>query len=167
MHLQGSNGRLWDLQPRYDLGLNGLYPLTIQVKENCECLGSNIYILLVAHLARGLDPLFDPFCIWGSEVTMTMNQVKKLRKIVRIKKLAMKETKLFVCTMKKTLVSYRMVPIYLPTILRYTCTQFQCWEMIFMPIFAWSLFRSSSSMITSQPPVRSRGKKGLCTTPML
>ena len=86
------------------------------MKEKCECLGSNIYILLVAPFARGLDPLFDPFCIWGNEVTMTMNQVKKLRKIVRIKKLAMKETKLFVCTMKKTSVSYRMVLIYLPTI---------------------------------------------------
>ena len=80
------------------------------------CLGSNIYILLVAPFARGLDPLFVPFCIWGNEVTMTINQVKKLRKIVRIKKLAMKETKLFVCTMKKTSVCYKMVLIYLPTI---------------------------------------------------
>ena len=47
---------------------------------------------------------------------MTINQVKKLRKIVRIKKLATKDTKLFVCTMKKTSVCYRMVLIYLPTI---------------------------------------------------
>ena len=51
---------------------------------------------------------------------MTMNQVKKLRKIVRIKKLATKDTKLFVCTIKKTSVIYRMVTVYLPTILPYT-----------------------------------------------
>ena len=110
-----------------------------------------ICTLLVAHFARGLDPLFDPFCIWGNEVTMTMKQVKKLRKIVRIKKLATKETKLFVCTMKKTSVSYKMVLIYLRTIYFYTCTQFQYWETIFMPIFVFSLFRSSSPMVTSQP----------------
>ena len=72
--------------------------------------------MLVAPFARGLDPLSDPFCIWGNEVTMTINQVKKLRKIVRIKKLATKDTKLFVCTMKRTSVCYRMVLIYLPTI---------------------------------------------------
>ena len=47
---------------------------------------------------------------------MTINQIKKLRKIVRIKKLATKDNKLFVCTMKKTSVSYRMVLIYIPTI---------------------------------------------------
>ena len=43
---------------------------------------------------------------------MTINQVKKLRKIVRTKKLATKDTKLFVYTMKKTLVCYRMVLIF-------------------------------------------------------
>ena len=150
MQLQGSNGWLWDLQPRYALSLNGLYPISVQLKEKWHCSGSNIYILLVAPFVRGLDPLFDPFCIWGNEVTMTINQVKKLRKIVRIKKLATKDTKLFVCTMKKTSVCYKMVLIYLPTIF-FICTQFQYWEMIFMPIFVFSLFWSSSLMITSQP----------------
>ena len=38
---------------------------------------------------------------------MTINQVKKLRKIVRIKKLATRNNKIFVCTMKKTSVQYR------------------------------------------------------------
>src|SRR4051812_36943002 len=47
---------------------------------------------------------------------MIINQVKKLRKIVRIKKLATKDTKLFVCTMKKTSVCCKMVLIYPPTI---------------------------------------------------
>ena len=45
---------------------------------------------------------------------MNISPVKKLRKIVRIKKLAMDNNKIFVCTMKKTSVNYRMVlTIYL------------------------------------------------------
>ena len=40
---------------------------------------------------------------------MNINQVEKLRKIVRIRKLATKNNKIFDCTMKKTLVHYRMV----------------------------------------------------------
>ena len=40
---------------------------------------------------------------------MNINQIKKLSKIVRIKKLATKNNKIFVCTMKKTLVHYKMV----------------------------------------------------------
>ena len=47
---------------------------------------------------------------------MTINQVKKLRKIVRIKKLATKDCKLFVCTMKKTSVRYMMLLIYCHTL---------------------------------------------------
>ena len=39
---------------------------------------------------------------------MNISQVKKLTKIVRIKKLATKNNKIFVCTMKKTSVHYRM-----------------------------------------------------------
>src|SRR3954470_5635879 len=81
---------------------------------------------------------------------MTINEVKKLRKIVRIKKLATKDTKLFVYTMKKTSVCCKMVLIY-PLPYFFMCTKFQYREMIFMPIFACSLFRSSSPMITSQP----------------
>ena len=67
---------------------------------------------VLAHVGpavRGLDPLFDQFCIWGNEMSMNISQVKKLRKIVRIKKLATKNNKIFVCTMKKTSVHYRMV----------------------------------------------------------
>ncbi|KAM3231272.1 hypothetical protein ACQJBY_061441 [Aegilops geniculata] len=57
---------------------------------------------------RGLDPLLDPFCIWGTEMSMNISQVKKLKKIVRMKKLATSNSKIFVCTMKKTSVNYRM-----------------------------------------------------------
>ena len=63
---------------------------------------------------RGFDPLFDPFCIWGNELSMNINQVKKLSKIVRIKKLATKNNKIFVCTMKKTSVHYIMVLTIIP-----------------------------------------------------
>ena len=45
---------------------------------------------------------------------MNISQVKKLRKIVRIKKLATNNSKIFVCTMNKTLVNYRMVLTLLP-----------------------------------------------------
>ena len=63
---------------------------------------------------RGFDPLFDPFCIWGNELSMNISQVKKLRKIVRIKKLATKNNKIFVYIMKKILVHYRMVLTIIP-----------------------------------------------------
>ena len=45
---------------------------------------------------------------------MNNNQIKKLRKIVRIKKLATKNNKIFICTMKKTSVHYRMVLTIIP-----------------------------------------------------
>ena len=75
----------------------------------CSC--RNHYNILgflqfgLAHVGpavRGLDPLFDPFCIRGNEMSMNISQVKKLRKIVRMKKLATNNNKIFVCTMKKT-----------------------------------------------------------------
>ena len=62
----------------------------------------------------GFDTLFGPFCIWGSELSMNISQVKKLRKIVRIKKLATKNNKIFVFTMKKTSVHYKMVLTIIP-----------------------------------------------------
>ncbi|KAE8795780.1 Casein kinase I isoform delta-like protein [Hordeum vulgare] len=57
---------------------------------------------------RGLDPMFHHFCMWGNEVSLNISQIKKLKKIVKIKKLATKDNKMFVYTMKKTLVNYRM-----------------------------------------------------------
>ena len=53
--------------------------------------------------------MFDPFCIWGNEMSMNISQVKKLKKIVRVNKLATNNSKIFVCTMKKTSVNYSMV----------------------------------------------------------
>jgi len=63
---------------------------------------------------RGFDPLFGPFCILGNELSMNIVQVKKLKKIFRIKKLATKNNNFFVCTMKKTSVDYMMVLTGIP-----------------------------------------------------
>ncbi|KAE8771380.1 Casein kinase I isoform delta-like protein [Hordeum vulgare] len=57
---------------------------------------------------RGLEELFDPFCIWGNDMSMNISQVKKLRMIVRIKKPTVNNNKIYVCTMKKTSVNNRM-----------------------------------------------------------
>ena len=61
-----------------------------------------------------LRPTVRPILHMGNEMSMNISQVKKLRKIVRTKKLAMNNSKIFVCTMKKTSVNYRMVPTLLP-----------------------------------------------------
>ena len=58
--------------------------------------------------------MFDPFCICGNEMSMNISHVKKLTKVVRMKKLATNNSKIFDCTMKNTSVNYRMVPTLLP-----------------------------------------------------
>ena len=104
-------------------------------------------------------PLFDPFCIWGNELSMNINQVKKLRKIVRIKKLTKKNNKIFVCVMKKTPVNYKMVLTIIPCLFLFLCPISNI-EKIFMHILVFRPFQSSSLMITSQTTsvVRRRGK---------
>ena len=79
---------------------------------------------------------------------MNISQIKKLRKIVKIKKLATKNNKMFVCTMKKTSVNYRMVPSLSPC--PFPFAPFQILEKIFMHMFVFSPSQGSSSMITSQ-----------------
>ena len=108
---------------------------------------------------RGFDPLFDPFCIWGNELSMNINQIKKLRKIVRIKKLATKNNKIFVCIMKKTSVHYKMVLTIIPCLFLFLCPISNI-EKIFMHILVFRPFQSSSLMITSQTTsmVRRRGR---------
>ena len=59
-------------------------------------------------------PTVRLFLHMGNELSMKIGQVKKLRKIVRIKKLVTKNNKIFVCTMKKTSVHYRMVLTIIP-----------------------------------------------------
>ena len=71
-------------------------------------LASNIYMLLVGTYMSGIDPRFDPFCVWGNEIFMNKRQVRKLRKIVRQKRRVM-GIKLFIYTLSKTIVNFRMV----------------------------------------------------------
>ena len=90
---------------------------------------------------------------------MNISQVKKLKNIVRIKKLATKNNKIFVCTMKKTSVHYRMVLTIIPCLFLFLCPISNI-EKIFMHILVFRHFQSSSMMITSQTTcmVRTRGR---------
>lgn len=62
----------------------------------------------VGTYARDIDPRFDSFYLWGYEIFMNLHQVRKLRKIVRIKRQVM-TIKLFVYAISKTTVNLRMV----------------------------------------------------------
>ena len=132
----------------------------------CNCRNhSNILVFnnLVLHmqvlLSEVLTHYSTLFCIWGNELSMNISQVKKLRKIVRIKKLATKNNKIFVCTMKKTSVHYKMVLTIIPCLFLFLCPISNI-EKIFMHILVFRPFQSSSLMITSQTTcmVRRRGR---------
>ena len=95
------------------------------------------------------SPTVRPFFIWGNELSMNINQVKKLSKIVSIKKLETKDNKIFVCTMAKTYVHYKMVLTIIPCIFLFLCPISDI-ENIFMHILVFRPVQSSSLMITSQ-----------------
>ena len=61
-------------------------------------------------------------------MSMNISQVKKLRKIVRIKKLETNNSKIFVYTMKKTSINYRVVLTLVPCF--FSFAPFQNLEMI-------------------------------------
>ena len=90
---------------------------------------------------------------------MNISQVKKLRKIFRIKKLATKNNKIFVCTMKKTSVHYKMILTLIPCLFFFLCPISNI-EKIFMHILIVRSFQRSSLMITFQTTcmVRRRGR---------
>ena len=74
---------------------------------NC-CPSSNINLVLLGTYVVGKDPCFDPFCVWGNEISMNHHQVRKLRKIVS--KMGPKMAiKLFVYTLSKTTANRGMV----------------------------------------------------------
>ena len=74
---------------------------------NC-CLASNIKLVLLRTYVIGKDPRFDPFCLWGNEISMNQHQVRKLIKIVS--KMGPKMAiKLFVYTLSKRTANCRMV----------------------------------------------------------
>ena len=122
--------------------------------------------ICLAHVGpavRGLDPLFDPFCMWGNDVFMNISQIKKLRKIVKIKKLATKNNKLFVCTMKKTSVTigwyYRFYLVFFP-LWQYNFSKQNLCISLFVV-----LSKAVHQWVCLKPPVWSRGKEGIHTTP--
>ena len=74
---------------------------------NC-CLASNINLVLLGTCVIGKDLRFDPFCVWGNEISMNQHQVRKLIKIVS--KMGPKMAiKLFVYTVSKTTANCMMV----------------------------------------------------------
>ena len=84
------------------------------VKECCTtslchcCLASNINLVLLGTYVIGKDPLFDPFCLWGNEISMNQHQVRKLIRIVS--KMSPKMAiKLFVDTLSETKANCMMV----------------------------------------------------------
>ena len=79
---------------------------------NCF-LASNINLFLLSTYVIAKDPHFDPFCAWGNEIFMNQHQVRKLIKIVRRKKRVI-GIKLFIYTLSKTTVNFRMVSNVLP-----------------------------------------------------
>ena len=70
-------------------------------------------------------------------MSMNISHVEKIRNIVRIKKLATNNSEIFVCTMKKTSVNYKMVLTLLPC---FFLVPFQILEQLFMHIFVFSNF---------------------------
>ena len=84
--------------------------------------------MLLGTYVIGKDPHFDPFCVWGNEISMNQHQVRKLIKIVS--KMSPKMAiKLFVYTLSKTTTNYRMVSknpatcFLLPIM---SCVRWQC-----------------------------------------
>ena len=74
---------------------------------NC-CLASNINLVLLGTYVIGKDPRFDPFCVWGNEMSMNQHQVRKLIKIVSKMGQNM-AIKIYFYTLSKTTVNCRMV----------------------------------------------------------
>ena len=75
-------------------------------------------------------------------MSMNISQVKKLKKIVRMKKLAMNNSKIFVCTMKNTFFNYRMVLNLLPCF--YPCVI----SKFIIVIYAYLCFQYFSKQFT-------------------
>ena len=94
---------------------------------------------------------------------MNISQVKKLRKIVRMKKLATNNSKIFVCTIMKTLVNYRMVPTLLPCF--YPLRHFKIYNRDLCIALFSVLFKAVHRWLPLRPPAWSRGEEGIHSTP--
>jgi hypothetical protein len=94
---------------------------------------------------------------------MNISQVKKLRKIVRMKKLVTNNSKIFVCTMKKTSVNYRMVLTLLPCF--YPLRHFKIYNSDLCISLFSILFKAVHWWLPLIPPAWSRGEEGIHSTP--
>ena len=156
--LQGNNGRHYGLPSRF--------------VQACSFAGIilifrflTIWSCTCRSCCQRFDPLFDPFCIWVNELSMNINQVKKLRKIVRIKKLARNNSNIFVCTMKKTSFNYRMVLTLLPCF--YPLRHFKIYNSDLCTSLFSVLFTAVHRWLPLKPPAWSRGEEGIHWTPMV
>ena len=89
--------------------------------------------------------------------------VKKLRMIIRMKKLAMNNSKIFVCTMKKTSVNYRVVLTLLPCF--YPLRHFKIYNNDLCISLFSVLSKAVHRWLPLKPPAWSRGEEGIHSTP--
>ena len=95
---------------------------------------------------------------------MNISQVKKLRKIVTIKKLATKNNKIFVCIMKKTSVHYRMVLTIIPCLF-YSFAPFPIQRSYLCTSLFSGLSKAVHWWLPLKPPIWFRGEEGIHTKP--
>ena len=86
--------------------------------------------------------------MWGNDVFMNISQIKKLRKIVKINKLATKTTSCLSAQWRRH--QWTIGWYYLFYLVFFPFVTFQFLETKFTHIFVSSTFQSSSSMSTSQ-----------------
>ena len=110
-----------------------------------------------------LRPTVRPILHMGNEMSMNIGQVKKLRKIVRMKKLATSNSKIFVCTTKKTSVNYRTVLTLLPCF--YPQRHFKIYNNDLCISLFSVLFKAVHWLLPLKSPAWSRGEEGIHSTP--
>ena len=105
-------------------------------------------------------PTVQPFLHRGKWVVHEYQSNQETQKIVRIKKLATKNKKIFVCTMKKTSVHYKMVLTIIPCLFLFLCPISNI-EKIFMHILVFRVHW----WLPLKPPLWSGGEESFHTTP--
>ena len=112
---------------------------------------------------KRLRPTVQPILHMGKWDVHEYQPSQELRKIVRMKKFAMNNSKIFVCTMKKTSVNYRMVLTLLPCL--YPLRHFKIYNSNLCISLFLVLFKAVHRWLPLKPPAWSRGKEGIHSTP--
>ena len=89
-----------------------LHHVSIPPVSSSSCINLLVNMInssFVGQNIKGFNPLFDPLCIWGNEISLSPLQVKNMCKVAQSRKKLLKKNKLFVYTVKKTAANYRMV----------------------------------------------------------